>query len=97
MFELVVTYDNGDTETVAAGQREMAAYEMAGHGSSVTAPDERPMLFFRVLAFYALKRGKRLPAGAGKYELWTELVDEVMPTDEKPTADPTTPDQLPAG
>ena len=96
---LEVLYDDGEVVTVEAGQREMAAYEMAGYGSSGTATDDKPMLFFRVLAFEALRRTGQLRTGTGKFELWNKTVDEVMPPEEVTGsgADPTQEGQPPVG
>lgn len=97
MFDLHVTYDDGTEVEVTAGQREMAAWEMAGHGSSGVAADEKPVLFFRFVAWAALKRLGQLPENKVKgaaipFDAWSQLVDEVWPTDdEEQEADPTTP------
>lgn len=98
MFDLHVLYDDGTEADVTAGQREMAAWELAGHGSSVEAAETKPMAFFRFLAYQALRRLGRLPENKVKgaampFEVWSDLVDEVLPPDDESDVDPTTPDQ----
>ena len=104
MFDLHVKYEDGTEVTVTAGQREMAAWELAGYGNSVEARDQRPILFFRFLAFAALRRLRQLPEHPVKgvtysFDGWSDLVEEAMPADDEDdeTADPTTPDQPPEG
>jgi hypothetical protein len=97
---LHVIYEDGTEVDVNAGQREMAAWEMAGHGSSVDGAADKPMAFFRYLAWAALKRLGQLPENKVKgaampYDVWSQLVDEVWPDDEdEASADlgPTTPE-----
>lgn len=98
MFDLLVKYEDGTEATVSVGQREMAAWELAGHGSSVTVLDTAPMAFFRFAAYKALRRLGQLPENKIKgavmpFEAWDDLVEEVHEPDEEIEAVPTTPDQ----
>lgn len=103
MFDLTVKYEDGTEVTVAAGQREMAAWEMAGHGSSVDATDTKPVAFSRFLAYTALRRTRQLPENSVKgttmpFDVWSDRVDEVLvPDEEEAEADPTTASPPPAG
>lgn len=96
MFDIDVRYEDGTEVTVTAGQREMAAWEAAGYGNSVEAKDQRPILFFRFLAYAALKRLRRLPEHPTKgvtysFDGWSDLVEEAIPDgDDEDEADPTT-------
>lgn len=95
---LTVTAEDGTTTTVTAGQREMAAWEMEHFGcSSAKAGETSPVLFFRYLAYAALKRRKEIRAS---FAVWSEGIESVMPEeipDEQPEdarpaePDPTTP------
>lgn len=100
---LHVHYDDGTEVEVDVGQREMAAWEMAGHGSSIDAGENKPMAFFRFLAYHGLRRAGRLPGNKVKgaampFEVWSAQVDQVMPENDDEPAEPaevgpTTPDQ----
>lgn len=98
MFDIHVIYEDGTETDVTVGQRDMAAWEQAGYGSSVAGPDEKPVLFFRFLAYTALKRLRQLPPSPVQgvtisFDGWSNMVDEAMPDEEEEAAGPTTPDQ----
>lgn len=98
-FELTVLYEDGTEATALAGQREMAAWEREKFGcSSAVAVEEKPILFFRYLAYAALKRTRQLPdspvKGAGlSFDGWSDLVEEVEPVEDDEAPDPTPEDQ----
>lgn len=99
-FELAVTYDDGATTQVRAGQRECAAWEREPFGCATSEVGKRsPMLFVRYLAYAALKRTRQLPANdrgqAPTFEQWDATVEDVedVSPDEQDDADPTTPGQ----
>lgn len=97
LIDVEVTYEDGRIESVGAGQREMAAWEREPFGCATTkAKDERPILFFRYLAYAALKRQHRLEVLNGRppsFDVWSETVDEVEPAGGETEVDPTTPAQ----
>lgn len=92
-FDLTVTYDDGTTETVKAGQRELACWEREPFGGPSTDLETKPVLIFRYLAYAALRRTWRLEHIDGKpasFEDWDDLVDSVdMEGDDDADADPT--------
>ena len=87
MHHLTVTYDNGTTEDVEAGQREMAEFELQPFGgSSLEALTVKPMVYMRFIAWAALRRQERLPKKGIPYQAWDETVDTVIKA-TKQTAD----------
>ena len=97
LVDLEVTHEDGRTEKVTAGQREMAAWEREPFGCATTqAGKTSPVLFYRYLAYAALKRQRSLEVVNGRppsFDVWSEDVDEVQPLSDETEADPTTPDQ----
>lgn len=85
---LSVTYEDGTTVEVSAGQREMADWEGQPFGCATTdAMDRKPMMFLRYLAWAALKRrGEKR-----SYAVWSDAVETVADAepDEAPNTDPT--------
>lgn len=105
VFRYQVEYENGTTKTVTAGQRELAAFELAHEISAFEGTRRMPNVFYRFIAYTALANQRRLPTvGVGAdarqqtLEEWDALVAEVIDaTDDAPgEADPTPPDQPPA-
>lgn len=98
-FELTVQYEDGEEITVFAGQREMAAWEREKFGcSSMVAVGEKPILFFRYLAYAVLKRTRQLPESPVRgtslsFDGWSDLVEDVEPVEDDETPDPTQQDQ----
>jgi hypothetical protein len=99
-MQLKVTYEDGTTEEVAAGQRELAAWEMADMGST----NDKPILFLFFAAHSVLKKTGRLPVvnsgtkgtGAARplaFEAWMDTVDEIEDIDTEDAPDPTTQSQ----
>lgn len=85
-IELVVVYENGDTTTATAGQRDIARWESEKFGGE-TAQREKPMTFARYVAWSALKR-----AGETKdsWPAWDASVDYVNAIeDDESESDPT--------
>jgi hypothetical protein len=88
-LDLTVTYEDGTTTEVQAGQREMAEFEQQPFGcASTDAMDVKPMLFVRFIAWSALRRrGERR-----SFSVWSDTVDDVEPGDDMEVApDPTDP------
>lgn len=84
MYDLTVTYDNGTTEAVTTGQREMAEFETQPFGcNSLEALGARPVVYLRFVAWAALKRQDRLPKKGMPYTAWSETVESVKFTDEE--------------
>jgi len=93
---LEVQYDDGRTEEVTAGQREMAAWEREPFGcGTLVASEKSPVLFFRYLAYAALRRQRKLQVINGmppSFDVWAADVESVEPvSDDEP--DPTNQDQ----
>lgn len=106
-FKLRIESDDQEPIEIYAGQREMASWEREPFGcSSLEAAEVRPMVFFRYLAYSALKRTWQLKKIEVRGELrtptfdeWGETVDTVDVADEKKDEpdDPSKTDQPPAG
>ena len=103
-LDLTVTPDAGDPIRVTAGQREMAAWEREPFGcSSIEAGERSPLLFFRYIAYAALRRQRRLEVVNGRsptFEAWDAQIDMVVPADDgdedaEAEPGPTQPDQSP--
>lgn len=92
ILNLEVTYDNGKTEKVNAGQREMAEWEQQPFGcSALTALNDKPVSYLRFVAWVALRRADAIPKGK-PFAAWAEGVDSVKfadPEEETAPPDPT--------
>jgi hypothetical protein len=94
-FDLTVTYDDGTTAQVSAGQREMARWEAEDFGcSSLSAMDVKPMTFMQYLAWSALKRAGEVKVPFAK---WADTVEEVSDEEDTTPPDPTSPGQSAEG
>ena len=96
MHDLTVTYEDGKTEDVTAGQRDLAEFELQPFGcSSFDAFATRPVVYVRYIAYAALKRQGRLSKRGMPYDAWGELVETVAfaDTESAETPDPTKPGQ----
>ena len=94
-FDLDVTYDDGRTDRVTAGQREFAAWEREDFGcGSTTALVEKPALFIRFLAWSALTREGRSGEdghAAPAFSVWERGVLSVDSAETPEPPDPTRP------
>jgi hypothetical protein len=90
---LVVSYEDGTTETVVADQRDSVAFERAESRSSLSALKDSPVLFMRFQAWHALRRQGAIPADT-KRDVWetrcTNVAWDFSDTGEA-IADPTKP------
>lgn len=92
-YELLVEYENGDTDEVVAGQREVAEWERQPFGCCfVDVFDKSAINFFRFIAWAALRRQGRLPINpqtkkAATYEAWSEMAVDVGDTKSDADAD----------
>jgi hypothetical protein len=101
-FSLRVIPDVGEPVEVIAGQREIAAWEREPFGCALTLVEGKaPVLFFRYLAYAALKRtGRLLTPGTAtpSFDAWSADIDEVEDVEgEAEPVDPTTPGRPLAG
>lgn len=93
LFNLEVTYDDGRTEQVSAGQREMAEWEARPDGcSAFEALQKSPIRYMRFMAFAALRRSGEVKKGTD-YGLWSDAVELVAfapdEVSEDESSDPT--------
>jgi hypothetical protein len=93
-FELVVHGDDGSQVEVTADQRDIAAFERAEKVGFTRALDDMPMVFFRALGYFALRRTGKLDLKVTRTD-WDEGIVEVELADEEPV-DPTN-QEAPAG
>ena len=81
-LDLTITYEDGTTRDVRAGQREMSDWEAQPFGcSSLEAFNVKPVTYFRYLAWAVLKRTDGLKTA---WPRWSEGVDEVKLSGDEP-------------
>lgn len=88
-MQLVVEYEDGKTEEVSVGQRDVAKWEAEPFGGS-KAMEEKPLTFARYLAWSALRRTGGTIAS---WSAWDDTVDSVETVEQDDEADPTNADQ----
>lgn len=76
--EFTVEYENGDTQTVIADQRDYAMFEGEYRVGTQDAAKTMPMVFFRAVAFFALRRTGAIAATTDR-KAWDLTVIESMP------------------
>jgi hypothetical protein len=84
-IQLTVTYENGDTTEVSAGQRDIARWEGEKFGGE-SAMNEKPVTFARYIAWAALKRSGEITLS---WPGWDATVDEVDLIEDEADSDPT--------
>jgi hypothetical protein len=85
--ELLVRYDDGETDKAYPGQREYASWEGEPFGCATTqAQDKAPVVFVRYIAWAYLKRttGLNVP-----FQKWSNTVDEIEDLARDEEVDPT--------
>lgn len=87
-FDMVIWEEDSDVAIeVVADQRDMAAFELEFKIGMTRAMEEMQIVFFRFIAWHALRRTGRLEKGQKRSD-WEAKVVEVEPKEEEQTVDP---------